>query len=136
MPILNIIFTHYNSILSEKRIDVVQQFVEAQISEAIKKRNELILVDRRVEKILQKFKRQPDTYGVMIDDIQKILSPPKPDLKSVLRSVRISHGDEIFKPATAAMTTVLRYGLERDPITGSSPRFEKISECVESKTND
>ena len=64
----------------------------------------------KVDQLLSMFKGQPETYQLGVDDLEQHLGPkPFPDLKGVLRCTL----NDIYKPATAAMSLVLRAGIEK-----------------------
>ena len=64
----------------------------------------------KVDQLLSLFKDQPETYQLKVANLEQHLgSKPFPDLNGVLRCTL----NDIYKPATAAMSLVLRAGIEK-----------------------
>ena len=78
--------------------------------------------NENVDKLLDIFKGQPDTYQITSDIVKMYLGPNIPDLKYLLRS----NLKKIFTPASAAMSLVLRAGIKKN----EKMTFELIKESV------
>lgn len=68
------------------------------------------------EELLQLFAGQPETYHLNRVDVKHFLGYATPNLKSVLRLSRNEdpNNPSFYTPATAAMSLVLRAGVEKN----------------------
>ena len=96
------------------------------IKDAIVARDKVIENNEKMKNLLDQFIGKPATYELDITDLQHYLGTDIPDLKPILRSSL----NKIFKPATAAISLVLRAGIEKN----AKATFELITQSV-SKIN-
>ena len=75
-----------------------------------------------IKDMLDQFIGKPEIYQLDIESVKHYLSAKIPDLKSVLRCTLKKN----YKPANAAMSLVLRAGIEK----GTKTTFDSIRESV------
>jgi hypothetical protein len=101
---------------------MVKDFLVLQIKDAITARNILINNNEKMKNLLDQFVGQPETYQLDIRILEHFLGSDFPDLKLVLRcSLK-----KFYKPASAAMSLVLRAGIDKE----TKATFELITESV------
>jgi hypothetical protein len=93
----------------EKRKDIVEHFVIKQINNAIYSRIECISRYPEMENVLNKFKTI-QTAGLDANLISKHANDSQLDFKNVLRFEKRTY---TYKPASRAMSIVLRSGIEK-----------------------
>jgi hypothetical protein len=97
-------------------------YLEIQINDAITARNQAVENNEKMKSLLDQFVGQPETYQLDIRDLEKFLGSNIPDIKPVLRCSR----QKIYKPATPAMSLVLRAGIDKN----AKATFDLIRESV------
>jgi hypothetical protein len=88
---------------------MVKRYLVIQLTDAITARDEAIENNENMKKLLDQFVGQPATYQLHITDLQHYLGLKIPDIKPILRRSL----EKIYKPATAAMSLVLRAGIDK-----------------------
>ena len=76
---------------------------------ALYARNNVIKSNEKVKQLLELFKNQSDTFSLKNHISEKYLDSPFPEFEEVLR---VSSSNNVYHPASAAMSLVLRAGLE------------------------
>jgi hypothetical protein len=102
---------------------MVKSYLVLQLKDAIYDRDVAIENNENMKKLLDQFVGKPATYQLDIRKIKYFLgSSNYPDLELVLRCSI----DKNYKPLTAAMSLVLRAGIEKN----AKSTFELITESV------
>lgn len=102
--------------------DMVKDFLVLQIKNAITARDEAIENNENMKNLLDQFVGKPATYQLDISNIKYYLGSKIPDIKPILRrSLK-----EFFKPASPAMSLVLRADIEKN----AEVTFELITKSV------
>jgi hypothetical protein len=101
---------------------MVKNYLVLQIKNAIIARNYIINKNEKMKNLLDQFVGKPATYQLDVDDLEHFLGSDFPDLKLVLRCSL----NKIYKPASAAMSLVLRAGIDKE----TKATFELITESV------
>ena len=101
------------------------------MTEASHHRYSAICKNEKMEKLLERFVGQPATFCLEENEVRKYINSCEigDNLKYVLRR----SSDNIYKPASAAMSLLLRSGINKN----AEITFDSIRECVEkvNKTN-
>lgn len=104
---------------------MVKSYLVLQLTDAIYDRDVAIENNQNMKKLLEQFVGKPAIYQLDIRRIEYYLglgASDYPDLELVLRYSL----DRIYKPVTAAMSLVLRAGIEKN----AQATFELIKESV------
>ena len=101
--------------------DAIISYLIVTMTDAVNARNSAAK-DEKVHKLLELFKGQPETFQLTSDIMYEYLDATIPDLKYVLRS----NLKKIYTPGSAAMSLVLRAGIEKN----AKVTFELIKESV------
>ena len=101
--------------------DAIIKYLVRTVGKARKARD-AAAANEKIDKLLDLFKGQSATYQLTSDIVKTYLGANIPDLKYVLRS----NLDDIYTPASAAMSLVLRAGIKKN----TKMTFELIKESV------
>lgn len=103
--------------------DLVVLYLMSRMEKAINAYDKAVENNEKMKLMLDQFIGKPETYQLDNAEVKRYLSSNIPDLKSVLRVDALGL---IYKPVNAAMSLVLRAGIEK----GTKGTFELIKESV------
>ena len=117
---------HWKALSASLQCDFIKEYLVRVLNKAIRARNQAIENNENMKNLLVNFVGKPENYQLNIETIEYYLGYNIPDIKPILRT----SDDKIYKPATAAMSLVLRAGIGEN----AESTFELIRESV-AKTN-
>lgn len=92
------------------------------MKDAIGYYGQVVEKDENIKKMLGQFRGKSETFQLDIDEVKHFLDENIPDTQSVIKCTF----EKYYKPANAAMSLVLRAGIER----GTKATFDLIRESV------